>query len=63
MSEFATQGDVADINQTIDSLGDTYATKEELGDYLPLSGGRMTTINGITMVNGNYEAIYKTTSA
>lgn len=63
MSEFATQGDITDINQVIENLGDTYATKEELGDYLPLNGGRMTTINGITMVNGSNEAIYRTTSA
>lgn len=39
MSEFATQEDVADINQTIDSLGDTYATKDDLSGYLPLNGG------------------------
>lgn len=39
MSEFATQEDVADINQTIDSLGDTYATKDNLSGYLPLNGG------------------------
>lgn len=34
MSEFATQGDITNINQTIEGLGDTYATEEELDGYL-----------------------------
>lgn len=53
MSEFATQGDVADINQTIENLGDTYATKDEvteavgnidLSNYVTLDSKQ--TING-----------------
>lgn len=53
MSEFATQGDITDINQTIDSLGDTYATKDEvteavgnidLSNYVTLDSKQ--TING-----------------
>lgn len=52
MSEFATQGDITNINQTIDSLGDTYATKTELDGYLPLTGGLL--IGNLNINSGNY---------
>lgn len=52
MSEFATQGDITDINQTIENLGDTYATKTELDGYLPLTGGLL--IGNLEINTGNY---------
>lgn len=43
MSEFATQGDITNINQTIEGLGDTYATKEELDKYVTINGSQIIT--------------------